>query len=94
MIVVSYAVADREYAEREAGFLLDPNRFNVSITRPRARLVVMLSEEILRALPRDERVMTESMAIKGYLRQPWRRVGQLDLPAPGGTPVRVTARIR
>jgi predicted RecB family nuclease len=94
MIVVSYAVADREYAEREAGFLLDPNRFNVSITRPRARLVVMLSEEILRALPRDERVMTESMAIKGYLRQPWRRVRQLDLPAPDGTPVRVTARIR
>ncbi|HSU13923.1 bifunctional RecB family nuclease/DEAD/DEAH box helicase [Longimicrobium sp.] len=94
MIVVSYAVADREYAEREAEFLLDPHRFNVSITRPRAKLVVLMSDEVLRALPRDERVMTESMAIKGYLRQPWRRVRHLELPAPDGTPVRVTVRVR
>jgi hypothetical protein len=49
---------------------------------------------VLRALPRDERVMTDSMAIKGYLRQPWRAVRHLDLPAPDGTPVRVTARVR
>lgn len=92
MIIVSYAVADREYAEREAEFLLDPHRFNVSITRPRARLVVLMSDEILRALPRDERVMTGAMAIKGYLRQPWREVREIELPAPDGTPVRVTVR--
>ncbi|HEX8244010.1 MAG TPA: AAA domain-containing protein [Longimicrobium sp.] len=94
MVIVSYAVADREYAEREAEFLLDPHRFNVSITRPRAKLVVMMSDEVLRALPRDERVMTESMAIKGYLRQPWRQVRELDLPAPDGARVRVTVRAR
>jgi hypothetical protein len=94
MIVVSYAVADREYAEREAEFLLDPNRFNVSITRPRAKLVVLMSDEVLRALPRDERVMTGSMAIKGYLRQPWREVRHLELAAPDGAVVRVTARMR
>jgi len=94
MVIVSYAVADREYAEREAEFLLDPHRFNVSITRPRAKLVVLMSDEVLRALPRDERVMTESMAIKGYLRQPWREVRHLSLPAPDGTPVPVTARVR
>ena len=38
MILVSYGVADREYAEAEAEFLLDPNRFNVSVTRARAKL--------------------------------------------------------
>ncbi|HEV2130570.1 MAG TPA: ATP-binding protein, partial [Longimicrobiaceae bacterium] len=46
MIIVSYGVADREYAEAEAEFLLNPNRFNVSITRPRAKLVLLMSEEI------------------------------------------------
>jgi hypothetical protein len=94
MIVVSYAVADREYAEREAEFLLDPNRFNVAITRPRSKLVLLMSDEVLRALPRDERVMTESMAVKGYADQPWRAVRELDLPAPDGTPVRVIVRVR
>jgi len=94
MIVVSYAVADREYAEREAEFLLDPNRFNVAITRPRSKLVLLMSDEVLRALPRDERVMTESMAVKGYAEQPWREVRDIELPAPDGTPVRVTCRVR
>lgn len=94
MIVVSYAVSDREYAEREAEFLLDPNRFNVAITRPRSKLVLLMSDEILRALPRDERVMTESMAVKGYADQPWREVREIDLSAPDGTTVRATVRVR
>ena len=94
MIIVSYAVADREYAEREAEFLLDPHRFNVAITRPRAKLVLLMSDEVLRALPRDERVMTASMAVKGYLRQPWRRVREMELPSPDGGTVTVTLRVR
>ncbi|MFL5539312.1 MAG: DEAD/DEAH box helicase, partial [Longimicrobiaceae bacterium] len=94
MIIVSYAVSDREYAEREAEFLLDPNRFNVAITRPRSKLVLLMSDEILRALPRDERVMTESMAVKGYAGQPWREVREIDLPAPDGTAVHATVRVR
>jgi superfamily I DNA and/or RNA helicase len=94
MILVSYAVADREYAEREAEFLLDPHRFNVAITRPRAKLVLLMSGEVLRALSRDERVMTGSMAVKGYLRQPWRRVREMELPSPDGGTVTVTLRVR
>jgi superfamily I DNA and/or RNA helicase len=94
MIIVSYAVADHEYAEREADFLLDPHRFNVSITRPRAKLVLLMSDAVLRALPRDERVMTASMALKGYLRQPWRRIRQVELPSPDGGTIPLTLRIR
>jgi hypothetical protein len=89
MIVVSYAVADREYAEREASFLLNPNRFNVAITRPRAKLVVFLSQDVLRTLPRDEQVMGASLAVKGYAEAAG-PVRHIELPAPdGGT---VTAR--
>lgn len=94
MVIVSYAVADREYAEREAEFLLDPNRFNVAVTRPRSKLVVLMSDEILRTLPRDERVMTESMAVKGYGGQPWREVRDVALPSPDGATVTVTVRVR
>jgi hypothetical protein len=89
MIVVSYAVADREYAEREAEFLLHPNRFNVSITRARSKLVVLLSEEILRALPRDEAVLADSAAIQGYRDHCQDAVREAVLPSPGGAPVPV-----
>jgi predicted RecB family nuclease len=90
MIVVSYAVADREYAEREASFLLNPNRFNVAITRPKAKLVVFLSQEILRTLPRDEQVMSASLAVKGYARAAAGPVRTIELPIAGGGTV--TAR--
>ena len=92
MIVVSYAVADREYAEREAEFLLSPNRFNVSITRPRAKLVVFLSEEVLRALPSDEAVMSASMAVKGYPAHFGPPVREVEVPAPGGGAVLLRLR--
>jgi superfamily I DNA and/or RNA helicase len=93
LIIVSYAVADREYVEREAEFLLNPNRFNVSITRPRSKLIVFMSDEILRTVPGDEQVMTDSMAIKGYPAH-FRTVRRLEMPAPDGTPVRMTVRTR
>jgi superfamily I DNA and/or RNA helicase len=94
MVVVSYAVADGEYAEREAEFLLNPNRFNVSITRPRGKLVVLMSDEVLRVVPRDEEVMTGSMAIKGYGRHCVDDLREVDLPAPDGGAVRVKCRYR
>jgi DNA replication ATP-dependent helicase Dna2 len=92
LILVSYAVADPEYVEREAEFLLNPNRFNVSITRPRAKLVVFVSDDVLRAVPADEQVMTESRAIKGYpahFRAPPR---EIDVPAADGVSVRLKVR--
>lgn len=94
MVVVSYAVADGEYAEREAEFLLNPNRFNVSITRPRGKLVVLMSDEVLRVVPRDEEVMTGSMAVKGYARHCGDAERELELPAPDGGMVRVRCRYR
>jgi DNA replication ATP-dependent helicase Dna2 len=94
MIVVSYAVADGEYAEREAEFLLNPNRFNVAVTRARSKLIVLMSEEVLRALPRDERVMADSMAVKGYPAHCADAVRDVELPGPGGAIVLVTIRTR
>jgi hypothetical protein len=92
LILVSYAVADREYAEREAEFLLNPNRFNVSITRPRSKLIVFMSEDVLRTVPQDEEVMTESTAIKGYPAHFAAPPRELDYPAPGGKTVRLRVR--
>jgi hypothetical protein len=32
--------------------------------------------------------------VKGYAAQTWRAEREIDLPAPDGTPVRVTVRVR
>jgi hypothetical protein len=34
------------------------------------------------------------MVVKGCAAQPWRAVHEVEFPAPDGTPVRVTVRVR
>ncbi len=65
-VVVSYGVADAEYADAEAGFLLSRNRFNVAATRARAKLVVLCSDVVLDAVPDDRQVLLESMMLKQF----------------------------
>lgn len=94
VVIVSYAVADREFAEAEAEFLLNPNRFNVAITRARSKLIVLLSDEVLRAVPQDPRVLGASLPLQGYPAHCADAVRELELPAPGGGVVRGVCRYR
>jgi superfamily I DNA and/or RNA helicase len=66
VVVVSYGVADEEYAEAEAEFLLSSNRFNVATTRPRRKLIVFCSDAVLNVVPQDRDTLLESMMLKGF----------------------------
>jgi hypothetical protein len=66
VILVSYGVADEEYAEAEAEFLLSRNRFNVAATRAERKLVVFCSDTVLDVVPTDRRVLLESMMLKEF----------------------------
>ncbi len=66
VVLVSYGVADQEYAEAEAGFLLSQARFNVATTRAARKLIVLCSDVVLDAVPADRTVLLESMTIKKY----------------------------
>ena len=55
VILVSYGVADEEYAAAEAEFLLSRNRFNVAATRAERKLVVLCSDTVLDVVPTDRR---------------------------------------
>ena len=46
-VVVSYGVADSDYALREGEFIYSLNRLNVSLTRARAKALVFLPEPLL-----------------------------------------------
>jgi len=66
VVVVSYGVADAEYAEAEAAFLLSSNRFNVATTRPRRKLIVLCSDAVLDVVPQDRAVLLEAMMLKQF----------------------------
>lgn len=56
LIIASYAVADRDFVASEAEFILDPRRFNVTLTRARSKFVMFVSDAVVGHLPADAEV--------------------------------------
>jgi hypothetical protein len=53
LIIVSATVSDREFARAESGFLLEPRRLTVAVSRPRRKLVVVASRAVFDLIPSD-----------------------------------------
>lgn len=68
VVIVSYGVADSEYAEGEAEFLLSSNRFNVAATRARHKLIVLCADTVLDVVPTDQQVLLDAMMLKEFRR--------------------------
>ena len=65
-VVVSYGVADEAYAEAESAFLLSKNRFNVAVTRARAKVIVLVSDAVMQVVPTDQQVLIDSTMLKSF----------------------------
>jgi hypothetical protein len=92
VVLVSYGVADEEYAEAEADFLLSSNRFNVATTRPRRKLIVFCSDAVLDVVPSDRRILLDSMMLKEF--RSYCRDGLVQLPLPSPQYGAVTLNIQ
>jgi hypothetical protein len=46
-------VADRDFVAAEEAFILNPRRFNVTLTRARSKFVMFVSDAVLQHLPAD-----------------------------------------
>ncbi len=68
VVLVSYGVADEEYAEAEAAFLLSRNRFNVAATRARQKLIVFCSDAVLDVVPTDRQILLDALMLKEFRR--------------------------
>jgi hypothetical protein len=66
VIIASYAVSDPDLISDEDEFLLGLNRFNVLQSRARAKVIVILSEELIQHLSSDLEVLEESSLLKDY----------------------------
>jgi hypothetical protein len=67
-VVVSYGVADPEFALREAEFIYGLNRLNVALTRGRCKTVVCLPRPLLEASPQVLDVEAAAVGL-GFMRQ-------------------------
>jgi DNA replication ATP-dependent helicase Dna2 len=55
MVIVSLTTSDPGHASQQADFYFQPNRLNVSITRPKTKRIVIGSPLLFRAQPKEEK---------------------------------------
>ncbi len=65
-IIVSYGVADPAYAVAEGEFLFSRRRFNVAATRARTKLIVLVADELLDAVPTTREVLEDAAMLAGF----------------------------
>lgn len=66
VIIASFALGDEDAIKDEDEFILGLNRFNVMASRPRAKLITLLSEELVNFLSGDVAVLRDSKLLKIY----------------------------
>jgi hypothetical protein len=60
LIIASYAVADRDFVRAEEQNILDPCRFNVTLTRARSKFIMLVSDALIQHLPLDAQVARDT----------------------------------
>jgi superfamily I DNA and/or RNA helicase len=64
VIIVSATASDPDYVLAEAGFLLNLNRLNVALSRPRNKLIVVASRSVIDLLTSDLEVFENAVIWK------------------------------
>jgi len=86
LIVASYAVSDPDFIAGEEQFILDPRRFNVTMTRARSKFILLVSQTLMSYLPSDLKVAQDAAHLQllthSYCTEP---IIELDLPNKSGT---------
>lgn len=66
VIIASFALGDPDQIEEEEEFLMSLNRFNVMASRARAKLIVLVSRQVVDHLAKEIEVLRESRLLKVF----------------------------
>jgi hypothetical protein len=66
-VILSYCVADAEFALAEAAFIFSPERLNVATTRAKSKLIVLISRRLLDATPADQETLDQAELLREFV---------------------------
>ena len=66
-VILSYCVADPEFALTEAEFIFSPERLNVAATRAGKKLIVIVSKRLLEAVPSDQELLDKAELLREFV---------------------------
>ena len=89
LMIASYVVADRDFVAAEEAFILNPRRFNVTLTRARSKFVMFVSDAVLQHLPSDADVARDAAHLQLFAENYCTSIGEeITLPYFDGEQVK------
>ncbi|KIG17587.1 DNA helicase [Enhygromyxa salina] len=92
-IVACYTVSDPEFAKMEASFIFSPERFNVTITRARTKLILVVARQLLSVVPEDDELFEQAQVLRNFVYET-QEVATWSVMGPAGASVPLTVRVR
>ncbi len=92
-IIASYTVADPEFALAEAEFIFGLERLNVTITRARTKLILIISRRLLDVVPPDETTLDAAQILRELVFDS-AEVGSVQISDNTGRRIPVNIRVR
>lgn len=80
LILSSYVVSDPDFIASEDTFILNPRRFNVTLTRARSKFIMLVSENLLNYLPKDADLARSSSHLQLFADKYCNIIYSIDLP--------------
>lgn len=95
VIIASYALGDMDQIGEEEEFLMSLNRFNVMASRARAKLIVLVSRQVVDHLASEVEVLRQSKLLKVFVESFCNRAAVVSLGLlENGTPRAVPGDLR
>ncbi len=66
-VILSYCVADAEFALTEGEFIFSPERLNVATTRASTKLVVLVNRRLLDAMPTEQELLDKAELLREFV---------------------------
>jgi len=66
VVIISYALSDRDSISQEEEFIFGLERFNVAVSRAKHKVVVIVSKELVKHIPQELEVVEASRLLKQY----------------------------
>ncbi len=66
-VILSYCVADPEFALTEGDFIFSPERLNVAATRAENKLIVIVNRRLLEAVPAEQELLDKAELLREFV---------------------------
>ncbi len=79
LVIASYTVSDKDFVASEESFILDPRRFNVSLTRAKSKFIMIVSDAIIDHLSNDKDVATDAAHLQMFVIKFCNKINRMSL---------------